>query len=67
MTNSDYKFILEMTLLGLENSEIANKLGVHKQTISRARNRDPYRKMEGYLAAHLAATPNYKIESIVDN
>lgn len=67
MTNNDYKFILEMTLLGLSNTEIAEKLAVNKQTISRARNRQPYRKLEGYLAADLRATPSYKIEHIIEN
>ena len=47
------KQTISMELLGLNHSEIANNLGLHKQTIDRVTKRDDYHRIKKHLADSL--------------
>ena len=53
--------ILQMELLGLDHHEIAQRLGLNKQTIDRAKQRDEFLSLKKMLAEHLLSLSTSEI------
>ena len=53
--------ILHLELLGLDHHEIALRLGLNKQTIDRAKQRDEFLSLKKMLAEHLLSLSTSEI------
>ena len=58
------KQIICQELLGLNHSEIANNLSLHKQTIDRVKKNENYHKIRKHLSDHLKTLSTSEIMRI---